>query len=333
VTGVATLLLCPKLALLAPLVVAAELAPGWRSPRRWARPAGAYMLGAGLAAALFALYLAAQRIEIGRVYLLLFRLNALINAHSSIRFGLARMILRGPIPLAAIALGAACWVVGWARRRAWPDTYHPALAAWLIAQAALVASPYKQYFGPWLLFGASFVGFLGQALATRSRWLGMLACGLACGLSVAATVGLMQLIRQHGGRKAHCEAIRWMNRVARPEDYVVAEPFIHPVVRRDCSFAWWSTGYNIREVLDAMPSLRAYVSEARYRAELEAHPPAFVSLPSPNNPYVQYPERQSAVLSAFLLERGYVAVRHGIVRVAVRPDIVKDARRRGLLAE
>ncbi len=333
VTGVATLLLCPKLALLAPLVVAAELGPGWRSPRRWARPAGAYLLGAGLAGAVFALYLAAQRIEIGRVYLLLFRLNALINAHSSIRFGMARMILRWPIPLAAIALGAACWVVQWARRRTWPDTYHPALAAWLIAQAVLVASPYKQYFGPWLLFGACFVGFLGQALAARSRWLGMLACVLACGPSVASTVERMQLIRQHGGRKAHCEAIRWMNRVARPEDYIVAEPFIHPVVRRDCFFAWWSTGYNIREVLDAMPSLRASMSEARYRAELEAHPPAFVSLPSPNNPYVQYPEQLSAVLSAFLLERGYVAVRHGIVRVAVRPDIVKDARRGGLLAE
>jgi hypothetical protein len=239
------------------------------------------------------------------------------------------MILRGPIPLAAIALGAACWVVEWARRRAWPDTYHPALAAWLVAQAVLVASPYKQYFGPWLLFGASFVGFLGRVLAARSRWLGM----LACGLSVASTVGLVQLIRQHGGRKAHCEAIRWMNRVARPEDYVVAEPFTHPVVRRDCFFAYWSTGYDIPEVLDALPSLRAYLSAAHYRAELEAHPPAFVSLPSPNNPYVQYPEQLSAVLSAFLLERGYVAVRHGIVRVAVRPDIVKDAHRGGLLAE
>jgi len=162
-SGIATLL-CPKLALLPPLVVGFEILRECRSWREALRMGSAYALGLGIAALVFASYLAANGIALDRTYLLLFRYHTLSNAHSSYRHGLLRQLVGTPLLLVPIALGALAWAIDAVKRRSLAGAYPPALGLWLVIQAWLVAYPYKQYHAPWFLFGSAFVILLGRAL-------------------------------------------------------------------------------------------------------------------------------------------------------------------------
>ncbi|MEA2632966.1 MAG: hypothetical protein QOE66_3185, partial [Chloroflexota bacterium] len=133
-SGIATLL-CPKLALLPPLVVGFEILREWRSWREALRMGSAYALGLGIAALVFASYLAANRIALDRTYLLLFRYHTLSNAHSSYRHGLLRQLVGTPLLLVPIALGALVWAIDAVKRRSLAGAYPPALGLWLVIQA------------------------------------------------------------------------------------------------------------------------------------------------------------------------------------------------------
>ena len=128
--------------------------------------------------------------------------------------------------------------------------------------------------------------------------------------------------------------IRWMNRVTRPEDRVVACPPLHPIDRFDTFFVSMNTfdvaGFDTERTLARLPRLRGYTRAARYREELEVHPPAMVVVWGDRR-MVPLPSRQFGVLTEYLGRNGYVDVRLGTVVLALRPDCYERARRDGLL--
>jgi hypothetical protein len=335
-SGIATLFLCPKLAILPPLVVGFELVRVRPSARVAVRSCAAYGFGLGIAGLGFALYLAANRIALDRTYLLLFRYHTLSNAHSSYRNGLLRQIVGTPLLLAPIVLGAFAWVWDVVKRRSFADAYPPALGAWLVIQSLMVAYHYKQYYAPWFLFASAFVILLGRALDALWRPLGALAFVAACGITIVPALGIAQLWDRYSPARGHCALIRALNVLAGPEDRVVAPPPAHPIGRRDVFFLWFNTsdpeGYDSERILESLPPYRSLVSPEQNQAALQAHPPAFVILDS--GPFAApYPEGQWKALLEFLPRHGYRVVRLGGQRLALRPDRFARLRGGGLFEE
>ncbi len=337
-SGIATLLFCPKLAILPPLVVGFELLrPAIRAALRLG---GAYVAGGAIAGLLFALYLTLNRIAVDRTYLLLFRYHTLSNTHSAFRHGLLRQIADAPILIVPTVLGMLLWVVDTLKRRAIVDAYPPAVGLWLMLQALLVAYPYKQYYAPWFLFASVFVIILGRALEQLWGWLAHLAFIGAC-LATIFAAGVADFGIGHSPNRFQCAAIRVMNVLARSDDRVVAPPSEHPIVRGDVFFLWFNTsdpmGYDSERILEELGPYRREVSREQNRAALEANPPAFVVLDA--GPFAaRYPEGQWHALLDYLPRHGYRVVRlrglgSGLLRLALRPDRYQELRGSGLFED
>lgn len=333
-TGIASALLSPKMVLLPPLIVLLDLAtrPGpWRGR---VRAILAYLAGVGLAASAFLLYLFANGIGIERTVLLLGRYHAVSNAHAGFRYGLIGQVASFRVLGGLVVAGEVAWVVGCVRGRTLTGPYEPALALWLMAQALLVAYPYKQYYAPWFLFASGFVPSLGPVLGTLLRRGRGAVYVLACVATIHGSTQVAQFWAAAGVAGSEDHLIRWMNRVAGPEDRVVGSPPYHPIDRLDTFFLWFNTsdpkGFDSERIFGELPGLRPFVTEERYRVEWEAHPPAVVVLKSPVFE-VTHPAGQRAVLENYLRRNGYRNVRIGVVRFALRPDRFEFARRNGFL--
>lgn len=330
-------LLCPKLAILPPLVVAIEILRDRPTTRSALRPGVAYGLGVGVAGIGFVLFLAANRIALDRTYLLLFRYHTLSNAHSAFRNGLARQIAGAPLLLATIVLGVVAWACTVARRKSIADAYHPALCLWLSIQALLVAYHYKQYYAPWFLFASAFVVLLGRSLDALWRPVGALAFAVACGTGLVLSIGIAQLWERYRPVRGECASIHALNVLAAPEDRVVAVPPAHPIDRRDVFFLWFNTsdpaGYDSGRILEDLgPPYRPLVSPGANRDALASHPPAFVILDS--GPFAApYPEGQWQALIEFLPRHDYRVVRLGGLRLALRPDRFEKYRGTGIFED
>jgi hypothetical protein len=328
-TGIATMLFCPKLTILPALIVAFGQIRAWESLSRAVLAALAYAGGVAVAAGLFCLYLVSQGIELNRMFQLLVRYHAVSNANASFHLGLARAILERWTLSTLILAGLLAWGIDRLVRRVRPGAYELALLAWLAAQALLVAYPFKQYFAPWFLFATGYLGFLGQGTATwlrRARSALFLAACLVTGFWSASTAAHWSRIDD---ANVECRLIRWMDRVAGAEDRVVASPPLHPIDRLDTFFLWFSTddpgGFDSEQILSKLPPVREYVTETRFREELEAHPPALVVI-SGDWRMIPYPKGQEAALGEFVRRRGYKNIRYGPAEFAVRPDLVDRAR-------
>ena len=92
-TGTASLLFCPKLALLPPLIIVFDAFLGWDSVRVGVRSGVACLLGATVAIALFALYLNWHGIGFSRTFQSVVRYNAISNSNMGVRYGLLRNII------------------------------------------------------------------------------------------------------------------------------------------------------------------------------------------------------------------------------------------------
>jgi hypothetical protein len=333
-TGIATLFFCPKLALLAPLVVIADLIFA-RVPARTAiRGLLGFFGGAASAGILFVCYLLWQGIDLSRTFELLVRYNAISNANLGVRFGLFQAILANR--LLCVVTGAC--ILGWGldqiRHRNRPDPYLVAVAVWLLLQALLVSYPYKQYYAPWFLVASCFVVHVCGRL---SDWLGpgrLIVFLVACAFTIVADAGLCNRLMEHSAAQSDQTLIRWMNRVTRPEDRVVGSPPLHPIDRFDTFFLSFNTfdihGFDAQRILAQLPSFRQRITPARFRDELEENPPALVVL-SGDWRIVPYPPGQREALGAFLRTRGYQAVERGPARFALRPDRFEQAKREGLV--
>lgn len=333
-TGIATLLFCPKLALLPSLVVAFDLLATCRSPRVALRTAAGYGVGVMAAAAFFALYLAWHRIDFSSTSQLLGRYHAVSNANSSARYGLLWSLRENRWLLALVAAGAAVRAAQHVYRRTWPTPYEAALAIWLVAQAFLVAYPYKQYYAPWFLFASGFAAAFGGGLAALPRRAGTAGFLVACALILVGDCQTGRAWVANPEARSQEQLIRWMNRVARPEDRVVGCLPVHPIARHDTFFLWFNTadvgGFNSERILARLPSYRRYVAPETYLEELIAHPPALVAI-SGDWRIVEYTKAQSNAIKAFLGPYGYRKVAIGHATFAVRPDRLEQARRAGLL--
>jgi hypothetical protein len=212
--------------------------------------------------------------------------------------------------------------------------YQAALLLWLLVQSVIVTYPYKQYYAPWFLFASGLVPPLLALLGGAFRG----ARGAVClAAFVLIAYGLFPIARFWNATNvasADNALIRWMNRVSAPEDRVVGSPPYHPVDRFDTFFLSFNTsdpkGFDSERIFAALPPLRPFVTRERYRAELEAHPPALVVLGSPVFE-VTHPRAQLAVLEDFMRQRGYRYVRVGVVSFALRPDRYEHAVRNGYL--
>ena len=330
-TGLASALLAPKMVLLPPMIVMAALIIRFETWRGSFRDGLAYAAGVGLAASVFVLYLLANRIGLDRILLLLGRYHAVSNAHASFRYGLLGQVVKLRPLLILILAGVAAWGFGWLRRRKLTGPFEPALALWLAAQMLLVSYPYKQYYAPWFLFASAFVPSLGLTL-NRLRGGRAIVYVLACAVTVHGSYQVARFWADTGVGRLDRDLIRWMNRVARPEDRVVGSPPYHPIDRLDTFFLSFNTsdpkGFDSERIFAELPGLRSFVTEAHYRAELEAHPPAFIVLHSPVFE-VTHPATQKAVLEEFIRRRGYRIARVGVVTFAIRPDRYEYARRSG----
>ena len=333
-TAIASALLSPKMVLLPPLIVLFDGIKRCESRRGFVRAGLAYLVGVGLAAVGFALYLWANGIGRERIILLLGRYHAVSNTNAGFRYGLLDQILLMRPLLLLVGAGAVCGALGRVRRKNPTGPYEPALAVWLVSQMLLVTYPYKQYYAPWFLFASGFAPSLALVLASflgKSRVFLVL---LACAQTTLGSVQIARFWAAAGLARSEDDLIRWMNKVTRPEDRVVGSPPYHPIRRYDTFFLSFNTtdpkGFDSERIFARLPGLRPFVSEEHYRNELEAHPPALVVLKSPAFE-VAYPALQKAVLEDYLSRRGYRTVRVGVVWFALRPDRYEDARRNGSL--
>jgi hypothetical protein len=335
-TGISTLLLCPKLALLSPLIIVFDQLGSWRSVRSCVRAAAAYVAGAGVACGLFALYLAWQGIEFDRMYQMVVRYNAVHNANAGYRFRLLQSLVNNKSLFWVILAGVIGWAVSRFRHGSGSraDAYLPALAVWLGIQAFLVAYPFKQYYAPWFLFASIFLVFLGRGVSELLGRAGVLVFLTACIVTALADLGAAQSLLNSNEAATHRLLIRWMNNVTRPEDRVVASPPLHPIDRYDTFFLWFNTfdpsGFDAERILERIPPYQGYVSPGRFRKELEDHPPAIVVL-SGDWRIVPYTSGQWAALTDFLRQHRYQAVPVGPAWFALRPDRFEQARSVGLL--
>lgn len=321
-TGIATLLFCPKTALLPPLIVAVEQATA-RDPRAAARAFATYAGGFAVAGAAVCAYLGLSGIGIDQAFFFVARYNALSNLHSAFHHGLLGQVVESPL-LALLLLGGA-FAYAWRRirERSLPGPYDGALAVWLAAQALLVSYPYKQYYGPWLLLASGSLAFLGPALESLSGRIRSAVLVGAGVLSISTSMASAYAWAVAGTARDEVALMRFMERVVGPDDRIVATPTVHPIDRRDTFYVWFNTldpgGYDTERILEENPTRSGLVSDERYREELAAHPPALVVLKSATG-WVLYPRRQVEVLDAFVIERDYRVLAFRGVQFAVRPD-------------
>lgn len=318
-TGIATLLFCPKLALLPPMILVFEQVKTRSSLRNALWAFGTYALGIGIAGGLFWLWLVVNRIDVNLVFAYLVRYHALSNFHSALGHGLLREIARRPILSVPILAAVVTWTIHCVRARSLLAAYPAALILWLAIQAALVSYIYKQYYGPWFLFASGFFPYLVPVLKAVPKHAATAVFFGLCVLSISASAVTAHTWVNSTDSRTHETILRIMNKVTNPTDRVVAAPPLHPIYRRDTLYVWFNTldpaGYDTEKIMDGIPLVHELASDQQYRLELRAHAPALVVL-WPDT----YPRRQKAVLQEFLRERGYLRSAIGNVPFAVRPD-------------
>jgi uncharacterized membrane protein YjjB (DUF3815 family) len=323
-TGLASLLLCPKLAPLPPLVVFFAAAKAHNGIRGKLRPILGYALGMGVAALAMLTLLKVIHVEVGPTVSAVFVCMKKYNDYYIHSFGrgLLKQVVTSSWLSPLMVLGFCAWIAECVRGKKLPDAIHAGLAAWLVIQLVIVAFPYKQYVAPWFLFASIFLGFLGQVLSRAPRRWHALVFVAACGLSVYGSVS--QGISWSRDNAAGYErmVIGFLNKLALPGDYVVATSPHHPVYRRDAFYlamSFLDHGYDADRVLDDLPALRDRVTPQRYLHELEVHSPAFIHLQNGDEP-MPYSNRQNEVIKAYVREHGYRTAQVAGILLAVRPD-------------
>ncbi|MEO8379491.1 MAG: hypothetical protein ABI779_07485, partial [Acidobacteriota bacterium] len=279
----ATASLCwsPKLIALAGLFGLMELALN----RRESVVAFLSMLAGGAAAvALAVAVLYATGIDPRDAYSLTIGYNTAFGRNGGWGLGLLHQILSQWTVSAPVAAGVVCWVVAISRRRLRPNSFELALAAFLIAQLALVPFPYKQYFAPWLFLAAAFIPFT-SLLVDRVRVLHTITLPLAIlYLCVQAGFGA-QIAGTTDGFARTGVFWHFMKAHAGTNRRIVAPIALHPITVRDTMYAVTGTNgvdtrYGPEAILQGMghPQFSRRFTAAYYRNELETRPPDVIVL-------------------------------------------------------
>jgi hypothetical protein len=333
-TGIAALLVCPKLVALPPLFVLSDQIVARERARTAVRALIGYGVGSVSALGLFTLYLTWQGIDFDRTFQILVRYNTVSNMNLRIRNGLFESIFFDKTLFVAIVAGVIGWMFDLWRRRIRPDAYLVAVAAWLVLQVLVVNYPYKQYYAPWYLLASTFLAYLCYQISTFLGSARLVVYFIVFVLTAQADFQAAKEWRQIDVVKTDQKMINWMKMVTRPDDRIVGSSPLHPIERFDSFFVWFNTfdegGFDAERVLAQLPIYRHDVTAGRFREELEVHPPALVVL-SGDWRIVPYTSGQRKALGSFLKRRNYQTVHVGSNRFALRPDRYEEARRDGFL--
>lgn len=328
-----SLALGQKLILLEALFVAALAArEGILRRRRLPRLAAAVGAGAAAAGVFLGLFCLAVGIHPTLMARAVFALQyRLLSGYP--RFGLLfflrDQILQAPLKLLA-PLAFGLWGL-WRSRDGFLDRRWVALvfAAFALIQAAWVRFPFDQYgYAAYLCWAFPLALFFDQARLVCFRG-GLLALTLA--LLSADFVGLRSAARDdcRFGEETRLQVALGdaMLKLAPAGQPVAAQPYCHPMFRRDSTYFWiYGASYahpDMEEILRAMPAFARDFSYDGYRAQLEAHPPSLVA----TNPMFAGPDYLRAVrdyLAAHTAD--YAELHSGGPRIFVRRASAPAAR-------
>ena len=195
------------------------------------------------------------------------------------------------------------------------------LAAYAVIQPLWVPFPYKQYS---YTINLAWAAPLALGLVWAQRWRPRATPTLVAALVV---VGLLLngvrtgRIVARGGMLSQMQLGNALLSLAPPGQPVAALLPVHPIFRRDATFAWIYThnpgGRETEEVMTRMPGYQERFSHDGYLRELKANPPGLIVLHSPYA-HTEY-RRAVADFLAFGALR-YDEVRVGEMRVFVRHD-------------
>ncbi|NNN07149.1 MAG: hypothetical protein HKL90_14750 [Elusimicrobia bacterium] len=328
-----SLALGQKLILLEALFIAALAARQWTLRRR-GLPRLAAAVGAGAAAALAAMivFCLAAGIDLALMPRAVFALQyRLLSGYP--RFGLLfflwDQILQAPLKLLP-PLAFGLWGL-WRSRDGFFDRRWIALVfgAFALTQAAWVRFPFDQYGDAvYLCWAFPLALFFDQARRVCLRG-ELLALTLA--LLAADFVGLNAAARDdcRFGVETHLQIALGdaMLKLAPAGQPVSAQPYCHPLLRRDSTFFWiYGASYShpdMEEILRSMPEFARDFSYDGYLAQLEARPPSLVA----TNPMFAGPDYLRAV-RGFLAAHAadYAELRSGGLHIFVRRAAAPAAR-------
>lgn len=322
---VVSLALGQKLILLEAFFVAALAAREWRFCRRGLpRRTAAAGAGAAAAAAALALFCLAARIDPTQIPRAVFALQyRLISGYP--RFGLLfflwDQIRQAPFKLLP-PLAFGLWGL-WRSRDGFRDRRWIALVFGIFAliQAAWVRYPFDQYGDAvYLCWAFPLALFFDQARRVCFRG-GLILLTLA--LLAADFAGLRAAARDdcRFGAETRLQVALGdaMLKLAPPDQPVSAQPYCHPLFRRDSTYFWiYGASYahpDMEEILRGMPAFARDFSYDGYRAQLEARPPSLVA----TNPMFAGPDYLRAVRDYLAAHASdYAELRSGGLRIFVR---------------
>lgn len=326
-TTFASLLLCPKLLLLAPLII---LGRAFAAPARsaeWASLTARYGAGVILSVLAFLGLIWSLGINLHHWFELAFAYHRDFNSQTEFGFGLATELPRHMVPLTLVVGGTVVRLGVLLGRRERPSALEIGVALFLMIQPIVVGYPWMQYVAPWYLWGSVFAGL---GLATVERRFPWIAAALALAL-VGHSTYLGQSQARSYGRMRLASGQRLMFdmllRVTKPGDYVYCFPHCHPLFRRDVSYGWFDThdrtGYATERLMKNRGDLAIRFTPSAYAAELARHPPSLVAL-GPEGEVKYFLPGQNNVVKQYVNQAPFELARVGDFLVLVRPDRLKN---------
>lgn len=283
--GATSILCSPKLFVFWGVFAFVDLVALWRNERRaFIRGMLAHAGGAALAVALGAGVLLVQGISPLVAYSLTIEFHSLLGMNASFGHGLA-MTLPAQAPLLLLIVGGAIsWALLSLKNRLTPSVFEIAAIVFLPLQAAIVPFPYKQYFVPWYLLGATFVHFLPMAIGQFSGRVARVAVVALLLLAISAGGLATAAMADEDGAQIAGEYWALLKSTIPQEGRVVASVPLHPITRLDACYGWMRSGdpAGRYETVEAMRDLHLPGYSERFTApsftrELEAARPVLIA--------------------------------------------------------
>jgi len=261
---------------------------------------GGGMILGGLASGLLALNaLLLMKINLADFfdYVVLFnwRLNKIFEPQHGLFFG----VIREPLLALTVLLGIVCW--GWAvhQGKIKAASYEVALIYFMVVQFLFVSSDYSQYVIPLIFLGLHFlpsIFFLNLKKNLRGKHVSFVIIAV---LISASALYSFQNRDSKLNFKSQMQFISMMNEIIPPQATVVAVPLLHPIFRKDATFAWYEArdrkGSLIQEIMAHFPDRKDKFKKEYLLKEMAAHPPHLILLGGVDIPVYRDPEKIRAI--------------------------------------
>ena len=283
--GTTSVLASPKLLVLLGLFAGLDLLSLRREARGTIVQAVVSLLAGGIGAvALGAGFLSMAGVSPKLAWSLTIPYHALLAKNAGFDHGLAESLTAQKFLLSVVVGGMICWLYLALSRQIKASTFEVSVAAFLLLQTALVPFPYRQYFAPWFLLGATFIPcwplLLARFVPKVTRMIVAVTLLLA---TSAAGLSTLDLSYAEGARNAEEYWSIVTARLPRDARVVAAVP-LHPVIARDACYGWVRSGdplgrYETEEIMRDLdlPGISERFESAWYERELEAAAPELIA--------------------------------------------------------